>query len=376
MAGRLDDVSSIKALKKILFITSHRPNRAPGQRFRFEQFYEYLEKNGFQCVHSNIISDKDDVYLYTKGKYLQKFFILAKAILKRLKDVSRANDFDIIFIHRDALLLGSTYFEKRFRKSKAKLVYDFDDSIWLGDTSDANKKLRWLKYPGKIAKIISISDMVFAGNKYLANYASYYNSNIKIVPTTIDTEEYKRYPSSRRTDGKIAIGWTGSITTIKHFEFAIPILTKLKEKYGDKLVIKVIGDKNYVHKDLDIKGQGWSKENEISELSSFDIGIMPLPDDEWTKGKCGLKGLQYMALGIPAIMSPVGVNTEIIKDGVNGFLADKEAEWVEKISFLIDHEKERNQMGDEARKTILEHYSKDSEKGNYLKYFNELAAVK
>ncbi len=301
--------------------------------------------------------------------------ILLKAIFKRLKDVARANEFDIIFIHREALLLGSTYFEKRFRKSKAKLVYDFDDSIWLGDTSDANKKLSWLKYPGKIAKIISLSDMIFAGNKYLANYASYYNSNVKIVPTTIDTAEYKRNPDSRRKDGKVCIGWTGSITTIKHFEFAIPILTKLKEKYGDKLVIKVIGDKNYIHKELDIKGQGWSKENEIDELSSFDIGIMPLPDDEWTKGKCGLKGLQYMALEIPAIMSPVGVNSDIIQDGVNGFLANNETEWVDKISTLIEDEIRRNKMGLEARRTILENFSKDSEKGNYLRYFNELLKV-
>lgn len=190
-----------------------------------------------------------------------------KAIFKRLKDVSRANDFDIVFIQREALLLGSTYFEKRFSKKKAKLVYDFDDSIWLGDTSDANKKLRWLKYPGKTDKIISISDMVFAGNKYLANYASYYNSNVKIVPTTIDTAEYKCNKNKKRRDGKICIGWTGSITTIKHFEFAIPILKKLKEKYGEKLVIKVIGDKNYVNEELGIHGQGWSKENEIDELS-------------------------------------------------------------------------------------------------------------
>lgn len=361
-------------LKKILFIAAHRKNRAPGQRFRFEQYYDYLEKNGFQCVHSNFISDKEDEYLYKRGKYLQKFGILLKAIFIRLKDVSRANEFDIIFIHRDALLLGSTYFEKQFRKSKAKLIYDFDDSIWLGDTSDANKKLGWLKYPGKTAKIISISDMVFAGNKYLANYASYYNNNVKIVPTTIDTDEYKRDPNVKHDEGKVCIGWTGSITTIKHFEFAIPILKKLKEKYGNRIAIKVIGDKNYANEELDIKGQGWSKENEISELSSFDIGIMPLPDDEWTKGKCGLKGLQYMALEIPAIMSPVGVNTEIIKDGVNGFLADKEAEWVEKISFLIDNEKERKEIGKEARKTILEQYSKDSQKVKYLGYYNDLLA--
>lgn len=359
-------------VKKILFIASHRPDRSPAQRFRFEQFLDYFEANGFHCEHSHIISGKDDKYLYRKGAYVQKFRILLKALYRRLKDVSRANDFDIVFIQREAFLLGSTYFERQFSKSKAKLIYDFDDSIWLNDTSDANKKLSWLKYPGKIDKIISISDMVFAGNKYLANYASYYNKNIKVVPTTIDTSEYQRNLNSRNKDKKVCVGWTGSITTIKHFEYALPFLRKLKEKYGDKVVVKVIGDKNYVNDELSIKGQGWNKENEINELSSFDIGIMPLPDDEWSKGKCGLKGLQYMALEIPAIMSPVGVNSEIIKDGVNGFLAKNEQEWFEKLSILIDNPILRENMGKEARKTVVGHYSKDSEKGNYIKYFNEL----
>lgn len=363
-------------MKKILFIASHRPNRAPAQRFRYEQFIDYMEENGFHSVHSHFISDYDDKYLYRKGAYFQKFRILLKAILIRLKDVSRANEFDIIFIQREAFLLGSTYFEKQFSKSKAKLVYDFDDSIWLNDTSNANKKLRWLKYPGKIATIISISDMIFAGNKYLANYASYYNSTIKVVPTTIDTDWHKRTVYRAPDNTPICIGWTGSITTIKHFEYAVPVLRKLKEKYGNKISFKVIGDSNYTNEELHIKGIPWNKDTEIDELSTIDIGIMPLPDDEWSKGKCGLKGLQYMALEIPAIMSPVGVNSEIITDGMNGFLAKTDQEWFEKLSLLIDDFKLRQTIGKEARKTVIDKYSKDSEKGNYIKYFNELLQLK
>jgi len=363
-------------LKKILFIASHRPDRAPAQRFRFEQFINYFEENGFHTEYSYFISGNDDRYLYRKGAYLQKFRILLKAILTRLKDVSRADEFDIIFIQREAFLLGSTYFEKRFSKSKAKLIYDFDDSIWIGDTSNANKKLRWLKYPGKVARIISISDMVFAGNKYLAHYASYYNNNVKVVPTTIDTDWHKRATYRTNDDAPICIGWTGSITTIKHFEYIVPILIKLREKYGNRVTFKVIGDANYKNETLNIKGIVWSRETEISELSTLDIGIMPLPDDEWTKGKCGLKGLQYMALEIPAIMSPVGVNSEIINDGVNGFLAKDEKEWIEKISLLIDNRTLRESIGKEARKTVVEKYSKNSEKGKYIIYFNELLGAK
>ncbi len=363
-------------MKKILFIVPHRPGRSPAQRFRFEQFLDYFKKNGFSYEHSHFISDRDDKHFYRRGAYFRKIKLVLKAIFVRLKDISRASEFDIIFIQREAFMLGTSFFERGFRRSKAKLIYDFDDSIWLGDTSDANKKFRWLKYPGKIANIIALSDMVFAGNKYLANYASYYNTNVRVVPTTIDTDVHKRIPGNRLPNGKVCIGWTGSMTTIKHFEHAVPVLKKLKEKYGDKIEIRVIGDESYGNDELGIKGQHWDKKNEIRDLSVFDIGIMPLPNDEWTKGKCGLKGLQYMSLEIPAIMSPVGVNTEIINDGVNGFLADKDEEWVEKLSILIEDSELRKKIGQEARKTVLEKYSKNSEKDKYIQYFNEVLAQK
>lgn len=362
-------------MRKILFIASHRPDRSPSQRFRFEQFIDYFEENGFHCEQSYFISDDDDNHLYSKGAYLQKLKIVLKAITRRLKDVSKANEYDIIFIQRESFLLGSTYFERQFRKSKAKLIYDFDDSIWLGDTSDANKKLQWLKYPGKIDEIISICDMVFAGNRYLASYASYYNRNVKIVPTVVDTARHKR-TSYKISDAPVCIGWTGSITTIKHFEHAVPVLLKLKEKYEERITFKVIGDPNYMNEKLGIRGIKWSSETEIDELSAIDIGIMPLPDDEWTKGKCGLKGLQYMALEIPPVMSPVGVNNEIITDGVNGFLPKNEQEWFDNISLLIEDTLLRKKMGKEARKTVVERYSKDSEKGNYIGYFNELLEIR
>jgi glycosyltransferase involved in cell wall biosynthesis len=358
-------------LTKILFIASHRKGRTPGQRFRFEEYWDYLEQNGYECELSYIISEEDDKYLYDKGNYFRKFKILLKSINKRYKDSRHADEYGIIFIHREGFLLGSTFFERRFRKSKAKMVFDFDDSIFVADTSDANKKFEWLKNPEKTAKIIALVDMVFAGNQYLADYASWYNKNVKIVPTTIDTDEYKRVLSVK-DDNRICIGWTGSITTIKHFEYAIPILKKVKEKYKEKIFIKVIGDDKYENRELGIKGMAWDKENEIKELSTFDIGIMPLPNDKWSNGKCGLKGLQYMALEIPPVMSPVGVNSEIINDGVNGFLANQEDEWVNKISQLIESKELRERMGKEARKTIIEKYSTEAQRTNYLKYFNEL----
>lgn len=362
-------------MKKILYIASHRADRAPGQRFRLEQYFEFLEQNGYHCELSYYISEKDDQFLYEKGHYAHKFLILTKAVIQRLKDLRRAGSYDALLIHREAFLLGSTFFERRFRKSKVKMIFDFDDSIFLPDTSDANQRLKWLKNPAKTGKIIAMSDMVFAGNAYLAQYASQFNKNVKIVPTTINTADMHKQPGLLKKDNAICIGWTGSITTIKHFELAVPVLKKLKEKYGSSISIKVIGDDRYENEELDIKGIAWSRENEIEELSALDIGIMPLPDDEWSKGKCGLKGLEYMALEIPPVMSRIGVNTEIIQDGVNGFLADGNEEWIQKIGLLIESAELRKKMGKEALKTVREKYSTDSQKAHYLNCLNELFGV-
>jgi len=133
-----------------------------------------------------------------------------------------------------------------------------------------------------------------------------------------------------------------------------------------------MGDEFYSNEALDIKGMPWTNDTEIIQLESFDIGIMPLPDDQWVKGKCGLKGLAYMSLEVPAIMSKIGVNTEIITDGVNGFLAGTEEEWINKLSQLIESFELRKKLGSEGRKTVEERYSVESQKNNYLSHFNEL----
>jgi glycosyltransferase involved in cell wall biosynthesis len=358
-------------MPRILFIASHRPNRSPSQRFRFEQYLDFLKKQGFDYRFSYIIFEGDDNVLYSKGKYFKKLLILLKTLRIRLKDWFSYNSFDIVFVQREAVMIGSTFFERHIRKSRAKFIFDFDDSIWLMDTSEGNKKFEWMKNPEKTARNIRYADMVFAGNAYLADYARHYNKNTKIIPTTIDTEIYKPQPKNGEAK-TITIGWSGSITTIKHFEFALDFLKEIKSKFGHTISIKVIGDGSYINEELDIKGLPWMASKELDDLNSFDIGIMPLPDDEWAKGKCGLKGLQYMALEIPTIMSPVGVNTEIIQHGKNGFLASTTKEWVECITQLIENPALRHSMGKAARQTVLEKYSVKAQEQNYLQAFNEV----
>jgi glycosyltransferase involved in cell wall biosynthesis len=362
--------------KRVLFVCLHRPDRSPSQRFRFEQYIGYLEANGYSCYQSYLLNAKEDKAFYQAGNYARKAFILAKSTFKRLRETFFGK-YDLVFVQRECYLLGTSYFESKFGQ-KSKMIFDFDDSIWMhqtGEVKSANKALYFLKNPSKTKDIIQASDMVFAGNNYLAEYARQYNDNVRVVPTTIDTEEYQRIPINKSKEGAICIGWSGSFSTIIHFQYLLPALENLKEKYGDRIYFKVIGDGSYRNEKLGIAGLPWIKETETKDLSEIDIGVMPLPDDKWTEGKCGLKGLQYMALRIPTLMSPVGVNKDIIREGENGFLAHEMKEWVYKISLLVEDELLRKKIGDAGRKTVVDHYSVTANKEFYLKYFNELTGV-
>jgi glycosyltransferase involved in cell wall biosynthesis len=354
-------------MKKVLFIAMHRKVRSPSQRFRFEQYFEFLESNSIECELSYLISEKYDEVLYSSGNYIGKLLIFIKSWIRRLKDVGRADDFNYIFIQREAFMTGSTYFEKKFAKSKAKLIFDFDDSIWLEDKNEANSKLAFLKKPAKTAEIIHHCDTIVAGNNFLADYGRQYNKNVVIIPTTIDTDLYQPRPVV--DSSKIVIGWSGSFTTIKHFESAIEALTEIKTKYGEMVSFKVIGDAKYTYQPLGITGQQWQSKTEVEDLQEIDIGIMPLPNIDWARGKCGLKGLQYMGLAIPTIMSPVGVNKEIIEDGVNGFLAETPDEWIDKLSLLIESPELRMNLGNAGRETVVKHYSVNANKQKYLDLF-------
>jgi glycosyltransferase involved in cell wall biosynthesis len=359
------------SVKKILFIVAHRPGRSPGQRFRFEQYLDHLRKNGFVCDISFLLNEKDDFYFYRKGYYFRKLIILLKTIHTRLDDLKKAKNYDIVFLYREAVMFGSAWFEKRFRKKVPLMVLDFDDAIWLKDVSDGNRNLSWLKRPSKTADIIRLCNLVITGNHYLSDYASQFNKNTVVVPTTIDTNQFNS-PVKGKENNKICIGWTGSTTTLRHLQNALPILKRIFEKYGDRVILRVIADREWEHPSVNAEFIKWRRETEIKDLAEMDIGIMPLPDDDWAKGKCGFKGLQYMALGIPAVMSPVGVNNEIIQDGKNGFLAATEDEWIEKLSLLIENPELRQSIGAAGRQTVEMNYSFNAWKNKYVELFNKL----
>lgn len=362
---------SNSAQKKVLILCAHRPGRSPSQRYRFEQFLPFLETQGFTFTWSNLLNEKEDVLFYSSGKLPAKCFILLKCTYIRFKDVLRYKHYDIIFIQREAHFLGTSYFEKKAFHSGAKVIFDFDDSIWLADTSPGNKKWEWIKSPTKFYKNAQYAHKVLAGNAYLLEEALKVNPNSILLPTTIDTGWHVPKHELRHKE-VVCIGWSGSQSTLKHFELLIPVLKRVKEKYGNKIRFKLMGENTFSHPDLEIESVFWTEKTEVEQLNSFDIGLMPLQDDAWAKGKCGLKGLSYMACEVPVIMSAVGVNTEIIQHGENGFLAKNEEEWVHALSLLIEDKSLRQKLGKSGRIAVEQRYSVEANKHLYLQAFQSI----
>jgi glycosyltransferase involved in cell wall biosynthesis len=358
-------------VKKILFIAHHRLDRSPGQRYRFEQVFDFLSSNGIECFLANIISESDEIALYHSQSITKKIIVGLKSYKRRFIHLFSVMSYDLVVIYREALPSRSTFFEKFIAKKNIPILFDFDDAIWVKDVSNVNKKLSWFKDEKKIEKLLPLCSHITCGNNYLADYAKKFNENVSIIPSTVDTDNYKPYPNSRNQD-VVKIGWVGSHTTIKHFELITDVFFELKKKYNARVEFVVIGDENYTNEELNLKGQKWENEKEVELFNSFDIGVMPLPNDEWTKGKCGMKGLLYMSVGKPAVMSNVGMNRDIIENGVNGFLPVGQKQWVDVLSKLIEDKSLRKKIGENGRKTVIDKYSKETVKKTYLDLYTSL----
>lgn len=344
-------------MKRVLFIASHRPGRAPGQRFRFEMFFDELEKAGMQCELSYLLDANDDAVFYKKGHYFEKLAIGLKSYRKRIADVKRINDFDLVVIFREALMTRSIFFEKAVAKAGIPMIFDFDDAIWIRDVSHANRAIAWMKNPEKIKTLLPLCAAVTAGNEYLASFARQYNPNVFIVPSTIDEKFHRPLHHTNRVT---VIGWSGSLTTMMHFERVIDVLRKLKSKYKDSIAFVTIGAKSQYAEELGIEFIPWNAETENRDLNKIDIGLMPLPDDPWAQGKCGMKALLYMAAGKATIASPIGVNAEIIEHGKSGFLANTDQEWFDSIDSLIADDALRQRIGQAGREKVVNKYSKEA----------------
>ncbi len=362
-------MSEIKA--KVLVICPYPLGKAPSQRFRFEQFLPFLEEQGYEITVKTFLDQATWDLLYQPGLFYKKTIGMLKSTFKRFSQLATLHRYDFVFMHREALFFGPPVIEwlmvKIFRK---KILYDFDDAIWLKNHSDSNALLSFTKWYSKVHSICKWVTHIQCGNAYLADFSKQYNSNVDIVPTTIDTDGHHNttidYSRTRLT-----IGWTGSHSTMHYLKFIVPVINSLKQKYAFDFL--VISDRPPELEIEDIQFCEWKKATEIHDLARLDIGIMPLKNNEWSEGKCAFKGLQYMSLGIPTVISPVGMNTTLVQHEQNGFLADSEEEWFIYLERLLQDRALRQLIGANGQKTVVEHYSVNALKDKYLHLFGLMA---
>jgi len=338
----------VLALMPALYDTS------PGQRYRLEQWEPLLRERGVEVTFAAFEDEELHAFLYKRGLMRKKLQLVTRGLGRRLSLVRRVKDYDLVYILREAALLGPPVFERLIAQSGVPMVFDFDDAIFVSYRSPSNGYLSYLKFASKTKTICRIASHVMVGNPYLADYALQVNDHVTVIPTTIDTEKY-RVPERKGKTGPPVIGWTGSHSTVQHLDTMRGALKKLAEK--ESFVLRVIGTPTYECPPVNVEAMPWRADTELEDLSEIDIGMMPLPDDRWSKGKCGLKALQFMALGIPTICSPVGVNTDIIQDDQNGFIAGTEDEWVDRLSRLLRSAELRQRLGQAGRATVEEKYS-------------------
>jgi glycosyltransferase involved in cell wall biosynthesis len=359
--------------KKILFLVPYPLGLAPSQRFRFEQYFAALESAGFGLNVRCFFTASNWKIFYSPGRPIQKAMALFYGFARRVADLARLPGCDRVFIHREATPLGPPWFEwvtaKIFRK---KIIYDFDDAIWLTDRAHETRLLKSLKWRSKVRAICTWSHKISCGNDFLKAYALRFNAGSVLNPTTVDTEHChfrgQRRASKIKNEKEVIIGWTGSHSTLKYLNTIGPVLRQIEMQYPDVSFL-VIAD---APPDLNLQRLQfipWNPATEMEDLLNIDIGIMPLPNEEWTKGKCGFKGLQYMALGIATVMSAVGVNPEIILHGHNGFLARSDDDWVTFLSRLIEQPNLRHDLGACGQHTVEQRYSVQSNTRNFLSLF-------
>ncbi|MEX6505028.1 glycosyltransferase family 4 protein [Jiella sp. M17.18] len=316
---------------------------------RFLQYLPELERRGLSFVISPLFKDDYVEALYGGRSTLG---LAGRAMLRRFSVLWPARELDLIWMEQEALPWMPWLIEGGLLPRGIPLILDCDDAVFHRYDMHSSRGVRWL-LGSKIDAVMRRADLVAAGNGYLAARARSAGApRVEVVPTVVDAE---RYRPRNRAGGAVTVGWIGSPSTTRYLDSVTGAVSRASAKAGFDCV--AIGAKADQLGDGTFSAQPWTEAAEVDLLQDIDIGIMPLPDTPWARGKCGYKLIQYMACGKPVVASPVGVNTEIVRHGENGFLAETEAEWEEALTRLARDPELRQRMGASGRRRVEREYS-------------------
>ncbi len=352
--------------RKILFLVPYPFDKAPSQRLKFEQYYRHFEDNGFVVNKSSFVSEAFWEVIYKRGFLVQKFFYTCSGYLRRLRDMVNLHRYDVVYVHLWVTPFGLPFFEWLVCKLSKRVIYDIDDLVYLpASKSIANNLVAGLKGKKKPLFLMKYADHVITCTPYLDKFVRQFNTTTTDISSTIDTDKYRPKKNFAITDRKIILGWSGSHSTSKYLLLLEPVFKQLKEE-GFLFKLLVMGDANFSMEEIEIESLPWKESYETEIISRFDIGLYPLPDEQWVYGKSGLKALQYMAAGIPTIATAIGANFRIIENGVNGFLVNNKEEWLICLRKLIGDEMLRKEIGLKGAEMVEKKFSINANKGTYL----------
>ena len=329
---------------------------SPGQRFRLEQWEPFLrERHDIHLDYAAFESPALAKLLYEPGHLAAKGALMARDAMRRADVLSLARRYDGVVVYREAMPIGPALYERVLAAMGVPLFLDFDDAIWIGNVASVNGLFSHLRFPTKTSALCRMSRAVSVGNEYLASYAQRHSPSVHVVRTSIDLDKYTLQPRPTSHD-PIVIGWTGSKSTLTHLELARAWLERLAQRRRVRLRV-VCSEPPRPVAGVELEFVPWTAEREAVDLGGLHVGIMPLPDDTFAKGKCACKALQYMAVGCPVVIAPVGMNAELISSGDNGILAGSDDECISAVEKLADDPAGANRMGLAGRRTVEEGYS-------------------
>ena len=344
---------------KVLGLASY-PVEAAATRYRLQQFVAPLAERGISLTIRPFIDANLFARLYRRDALPRTAIGLVKAALLRLIDVVRASGADVVLVQREAMIFGPPLIEWLITHAlRRPMVLDLDDATYVSYTSPTYGRLgQALKWFSKTDDLIRWARIVTSGNRAIAEYVSSKGTIARIVPTVVDTEIFQ--PVSRSGAGKAVLGWIGTHSTFPYLESIFPVLSELAKSYSFRLKVVGAGRDQINVPGVEVENLAWSLEREVADFQSLDIGLYPIDaalySGKWAAGKSGFKAIQYMAVGVPYVATPVGGSAEIGEVKTTHFCASSNEEWQSALAILLSDYELRQQMGAAARRHVIEHY--------------------
>lgn len=345
------------------------PVEGASNRYRVNQYVPYLQQHGVRCDLRPFLTPELYRMIYRPGRWLDKARLLPGRLWQRVLDTLDARRYDAVLVHRECLPVGPALIESVVARLGAPLIYDFDDAIYLPDQSPLKNAL---KHPAKVPAIIRLATQVIVCNEHLRSYCQPLNPRVTVIPTVVDTDRFCARKAAS-SGGPIRLGWVGSHSTARYLERIAPALRAVARRHPIELVVVGAGSEVYMD-GVSVRNQPWRLDTEVEDFRSFDIGVYPLEDDDWVQGKGGFKTIQFMAVGVPAVVSAVGANRTIVQDGETGFLVDSTSAWVDRLLRLIEDPALRLRLGEAGRRVAVERYSMQAHAPRLLEVIRAAAA--